>query len=172
MFYSTIDGVNAEFDPIELSTKGMSVLIKTRLDNCFTEELDEIFQSGEEIIIHFYAAIFKESNKNPILEKSFYHSLRYSLVDESFEVYRSEDREIIPSLNILNAKNALAVINGYPVLSINELSSSGLYRIRLKAWMGKIHLQGMDEPLNLMYYWNSIKPSQQSKSFRRDIFKQ
>ncbi|MBN4081366.1 DUF4390 domain-containing protein [Caldithrix abyssi] len=172
MFYSTIDGVNAAFDPIEISTKGTAVMIRTRLKSCFTEELYQIFQSGEEIKIHFHTAVFDESRKKPYLEKAFYHSLKYSLVDRVFEVYRSEDQELIPALNLLQAKNALVEIDGYPVITMDELSSSGSYRVQLKARMGKVHIQGMDEPLNLMYYWNSIKPSQKSKPFHRDIFKQ
>lgn len=170
LFYSTIPGINASIGDIELKNKGDQLVISSHLENCYTEELDQIFKSGKEIKIYFLAQLINSQKKKSIKDSTFYHSIRYTVLDDVFEVYHSESQQYFNNLYLQQAKTILSEIERYPVFSAEKLEEKTLYHIKITAWMGKIQLAGMDEPLNLMYYWNSIKPSSESNPFTNSIF--
>lgn len=172
LFYSTIPGVNATFSEIDLSLEGDRLLLTTQLDNCYSEALDQIFRSGMAIQIHFLVQVMPVNSIKPVSEIAFYHTIHYSLLDDVFDVYRSESQETYQNLNLRTAKDYLAEIEEFPALSMNQLSSEENYYLRLTAWMDKIQLQGMEDPLNLMFYWNSIKPTRVSRTFSKAVFTQ
>ncbi len=172
LFYSTIPGVNATFGGIDLSLEGDRLLMTTQLNNCYSEALDQIFRSGMTIQIHFLVQVIPVNSIKPVGETTFYHSIHYSLLDDVFDVYRSESQETYQNLNLKTAKDYLAEIEEFPALSTNQLDPDENYYLRLTAWMNKIQLQGMEEPLNLMFYWNSIKPTGLSRTFNKAVFTQ
>jgi len=172
LFYSTIPGVNATFEEIDLSLEGNRLMVSTQLSNCYSEALDQIFRSGMGIQIHFRVEVIPENSGRPVSETTFYHSIHYSLLDDVFDVYRSESQETYLNLNLKTAKDYLAEIEDVPALYMNQLDSDENYYLRLTAWMDKIQLQGMEEPLNLMFYWNSIKPTGLSRTFNKAVFTQ
>jgi hypothetical protein len=172
LFYSTIPGVNATFEEINLSLEGNRLMVSTKLSNCYSEALDQIFRSGMEIKVHFRVEVIPINSVRPISETTFYHSIHYSLLDDVFDVYRSESQETYQNLNLKTAKDYLAEIEEFPALFMNQLDPEEEYYLRLTAWMDKIQLQGMEEPLNLMFYWNSIKPTGLSRTFDQAVFTQ
>ena len=172
LFYSTIPGVNATFDKIDLSLEGDRLLVTTQLHNCYSEALDQIFRSGMTIKIHFSVQVLPVNSLKPVSEITFYHSIHYSLLDDVFDVYRSESQETYQNLNLKTAKDYLAEIEEFPALFMNQLDPDKAYYLRLTAWMDKIQLPGMEEPLNLMFYWNSIKPTGLSRTFNKAVFTQ
>lgn len=171
MFYSTIDGVTAEFDTIDLTTHGPYLEISTQLENCFTEELEEIFRSGKEIRFNFRAEVIEMSQDIVVLQKEYHHSIRFSLIDRVYSVFLSESQTQFNALNLREAKRKLVEIEELTMNTKDEMDSNRRYRLRLTAWLDTISLQGMDEPLNLMFYWNSIKPERHSQTFTSEIFR-
>ncbi|MFQ6608711.1 MAG: DUF4390 domain-containing protein [Fidelibacterota bacterium] len=171
MFYSTIDGVSAEFDAIEITTHGASMEITTRLENCFTEELEQIFRSGKEIRFNFRVEVIDQSQDTITLVKDYFHAIRFSLIDRVYSVYLSESQTQFNALNLKEAKRKLTLIDELAIDIEHKLRKQEYYRLRLTAWLDKIQLQGMEEPLNLMFYWNSIKPERYSRLFTSEIFR-
>jgi hypothetical protein len=165
MFYSTIDGVNATFSDIEFYSQGQHLYISTNLTNCFTEDLDLILVSGERITIFYQLDLISDGNKNPVYSDTLYHSIQYSPVDQIFQVYQSNYQNYTSYESLENAKNDLVLLNDVPIIELNNLIDTNLYSLRLSAWMGTVQIAGMDKPLNLMYYWNSIKPEKESAKF-------
>lgn len=172
MFYSTISGVVAEFDDIQLRAKGDQLVLSTGLLNCFSEDLDRIFSSGREIRIQYLVQVFGAPDEEPFHEMTFYHAVEYSLVDGVYEVFRSADGEQFEGLTLERAKEMLSQINEITVVLASQLSFGVEYSVKVQAHMGNIQLPGSEDELNLMFYWSSLKPTAISDSFTKEIFRQ
>ncbi len=170
LFYSTIPGVNAHLSDIQLSAQGEQLLLSCRLENCFSEELDQIFRSGKEIKIHFKAELVDAQTNKPLRDTTFYHSIHYSVLDEVFDVYYSESDRLYSNLYLDEAKKLLTEITAFRMIAADQITPEETYLIHLEAWMDKMKFQGMEEPLNLMFYWNSIHPSRRSTTFTLELF--
>ncbi len=170
MFYSTIDGVTPNMNAPELQYKNDYVLVSTMIENCYTEELDQIFYSGNLIPMYFSVELYQEGERKPDSTYTFYHSLQYSPIGDDFTVYYSEQDKIISSLNINQVKQLLPRVTDYRVTSANNINDNINYYFKITAWLDKIQLEGMEEELNLLYFWNSIKPNSKSDIFTKSDF--
>ncbi len=172
LFYSTISGVSPRFASCDLDTKGDTITLSSSITNCYSEDLDKMFNSGQEIKIQYKIRIYNSSSRKPLSAKTLYHSLKYSLLKRDYVVYYSETNEIFEVESLREAKSLLNRISGYVVLSRDDLLNQEAFYIKLSAALNKIYLEGIDKEVNLMYYWNSIKPEIKTEQFTQDIFKQ
>ncbi|MFQ6673365.1 MAG: hypothetical protein ACE5GH_01115, partial [Fidelibacterota bacterium] len=138
----------------------------------FSEELDQIFSSGKEIKIFFLVRVVEATNGGTVKEQTFYHSITYSFIDHTYRVYQSEHETNIDGLSVEEAKSILAQITEAPAVSASELISGKEFLVKVTAFMGKLELPGVEGETNLMFYWNSIKPTLTAPPFTRDIFEQ
>ncbi len=168
-FYSTIDGVRADFSYLDVDVSNNVVIVSTQLINGYSDDLDQIFRSGERITIHYKLELYSNQSNQPIYQKDFNHSIRYSLLEKTYDIYKSEIETVLIGLDFIRAKNELSQIIAIPTIEVAQLNKNVDYHFRITAWMSNIQLQGMDEPLNLMYYWSSIRPVNESPIFRNMI---
>ncbi len=165
LFYSTIDGVKADFSYLDVDVSQNVVIVSTQLINGYSDDLDQIFRSGERITIHYKLELYSNQSNQPIYQKDFNHSIRYSLLEKTYDIYKSEIETVLIGLDFVRAKNELSQIISIPTIEVAQLKKNINYYFRITAWMSNIQLQGMDEPLNLMYYWSSIRPVNESSKF-------
>ena len=170
MFYSTIDGVTPSMSTPDIGFKNENLFISTTINNCYTEELDQILNSGNVIPLYFSVELYQEGKKKPDSTFSFYHSLQYSPIGNDFSIYYSERDEVITSLNLDQAKILFPQIINYRATSATSINDNINYYLKITAWLDKIHLEGMEEELNLLFYWNSIKPYSASTIFTKSDF--
>jgi len=170
MFYSTIAGVTPAMNPPEIQYKNDYIFISTTIENCYTEDLNQIFYSGNIIPVYFSIDLYQEGQKDPDSTYNFYHTLQYSPIGGDFTIFYSEQNETISSLNLDQAKIILPRIINYPATSSSNINDNINYYIKVTAWLDKIHLEGMEDELNLLYYWNSIKPSSKTALFTKSDF--
>jgi hypothetical protein len=170
MFYSTIDGVTPSINIPDLQYKNDYVLVSTMIENCYTKELDQIFYSGNLISMYFTVELFQEGLNSADTTHTFYHTLQYSPIGNDFSIYFSERNEIISSLNMDQAKILFSRITGYQVISSENIGEDINYYVKITAWLDKIQLEGMEDELNLLYYWNSIQPNSKSTLFIKSDF--
>lgn len=169
LFYSTIDGVQAGFSNLEVDVSQNIVIVSTQLIDCYSDGLDQIFKSGERITIHYKLELVSDKKNQPIYEKEIRHSIRYSLLEKTYDIYKSEIETVLIGLDFIRAKNELSQVIDIPTIDVIQLDSDVGYHFRITAWMDNIQLQGMDKPLNLMYYWSSIRPVYESPKFSNII---
>lgn len=172
MFYSSIDGVLAEFSPIDVSSNGSQLVVSTKLVNCFTMELDRILASGPSIYVHIRVELFEANQDKPIISKPFYNAISYSHLDQIYEVYQSHLEAFTSSLPKDRAKDLLVSFNLVPITTISELTPEKNYVIKISAWMDKIKLEGKENTLDLMYYWNQVMPVRTSNRFTLESLEQ
>ncbi len=170
MFYSTIDGVIPEMTLNEIAFESDYCIVSTVITNCYTAELDQILASGNEIPIHFDIELYKTDEREPDSTFSFFHLLKFSPLENNYKIFLSEKNEVINGLSLQQAKTLFTSIIDHRILSSKDVESDTEYYLIITAWLDKIQLQGMEEELNLIYYWNSIKPSTISPSFTKSDF--
>jgi hypothetical protein len=170
MFYSTIDGVTPNMTLTEITFEGDNCIVSVVITNCYTEQLDQILSSGNEIPLHFNVELFQEGEKNPDSTYSFFHLLKFSPIDDNFKIYISEKNEAVHGLTLQQSKSLFSSIKSLRLLSSKDLQAGTNYYFKITAWLDKIQMQGMKEELNLIYYWNSIKPSISSVIFNKSDF--
>jgi hypothetical protein len=170
MFYSTIDGVTPRMNTPEIQYKNDNIYISTTIESCYTEDLNQIFYSGNMIQIFFSVDLYRVGHKDPDSTFNFYHALQYSPIGDDFTIFYSERDETISSLNLDQTKVLFPRVTNYRVTSSNNITDNIYYYFKITAWLDKIHLEGMEEEINLLYYWNSIKPNIKSTLFTKSDF--
>ena len=170
MFYSTIDGVTPTMNAPEIQYKNDYIYISTTIENCYTEDLNQIFYSGNMIPIYFSVDLYQDGHRTPDSTYTFYHALQYSPIGDDFTIFFSERNETVSSLNLDQAKNILPRVINYPTTSSGKIDDNTNYYISVTAWLDKIQFEGMEEKLNLLYYWNSIKPNSKTEQFSKSDF--
>lgn len=170
MFYSTINGVTPNLIITDMQFRNDYVVISSEITNCYTEELDQILATGNEILLHFIMELYRENAKEPDSTYSFFHALQFSPIEKNYNIYLSERNEYIYSLNREEAKTLFTNIFEQRFLSSGDLLTNRRYYIKITAWLDKIRLKGMEEELNLIYYWNSIKPNNVTPLFTKSNF--
>ena len=120
--------------------------------------------------MYFSIELYQEGERKPDSTYTFYHSLQYSPIGNDFTIYYSEQDKATSSLNINQVKLLFPLVTDYQVTSANTINDNINYYFKVTAWLDKIQLEGMDEKLNLLYYWNSIKPNSKSDIFTKSDF--
>jgi len=170
LFYSTINGVTPNMLIPDLQYNNDNVYVSNTIENCYAEEFDQILYSGNLIPMHFSVGLYRENEKIPDSTYTFIHALQYSPIGNDFTIYFSERDATISSLNLDQAKILFPQITNYRVLSTKNIDDNVNYYLKITAWLDKINLEGIEDEFNLLYYWNSIRPSNKSAPFTKSDF--
>jgi len=169
LFFTSISGTNAVFDNPQIDVNGSKITITAQLKNCFTEEMDQLFQSGQHVRFYFRVSIRKKNSDKVVIVKDFYHQIKYSLVDNYYQVYSSETDQTVNAVTLGEAHQEMASITQYEIIDADYLDQDEQYYIQVTAYMKNIRLPGMNEELNLMSYWNGTEPTIQSDAFDKSV---
>ncbi|MEE8340473.1 MAG: DUF4390 domain-containing protein [Candidatus Neomarinimicrobiota bacterium] len=170
MFYSTIDGITPNMSTPDLQYKNDYILVSASIENCYTQDLDQILFSGNIIPIYYSLELYQDGAKEADSTNTFFHALQYSPLGKDFTIYFSERNETLSSLSLDQAKILFPRVTKHQVVSSNNINENTNYYIKITAWLEKIRFEGMEEDLNLLYYWNSLKPSNKSALFTKSDF--
>ncbi len=169
LLFGSVVGTNATFDTPRISVNGSKIVISAELVNCYTEELDKIFQSGKPVRIYFRVSLHEGKTNNPVLVRDFYHQVRYSLVDKYYDVYFSEHDVNRTALTTGEVHEHLSTIDQYEVIEADNLRPGTEYYIKITAFMKDIRLPGINEDISLMSYWKGREPQLKSESFEKSV---
>ncbi len=170
MFYSTIDGTTPSMSAPTLNYKNDNIYASAVIDNCFTEDLDQILHSGNVIPMYFSVELYQQGAKSPDSTFNFYHALKYSPIGNEFSIYLSEHKESISGLSLDQVKALFPRVKDFRIFSSKDIKEDAYYYIKITSWLDKINLEGLEEELNLLFYWNSIKPNNISTLFTKSDF--
>jgi len=172
LFYSAIPGVNAEFLPIEFFPKGGALVINTQLDNCFSPELEEIILTGHPIRFHYTVQVLESGTDKVVVENSFYHEIRYYLLDKVYTVQTSENQKILETESFLRAQEYVTNLLAINAVTSDDIQFDKKYYVKIFAYLDKIFLPNLDKEIDLMFYWNKNKPEISSSFFNRSLITQ
>ncbi|RMF09474.1 MAG: DUF4390 domain-containing protein [Candidatus Neomarinimicrobiota bacterium] len=173
LFYTAIPGVTPDMGPVEVTANGSVLMVSTRIQHAFSTDLDQIFSSGMDVALHYKIQLV-EINGAPRVVKTvaLTKTLAYSLLDQTYQVTDSETQESDGDMGLEDAKERWSTLQHLRLAGYEELQPGKEYEVRVTAWLDKIRVQGKEEPLNLMAYWNRTRPLGVSPRFTRSLLEQ
>ena len=169
IFIASITGINPEFINVIITNDNTNIVCSAQLSNCFQDDFDKIFNSGQIIQMTFIVNLYEKNNKSPLVSREFYHQVKYDLVDHFYELYLSETEEKLHYTKLSEVKHKLINISNFEVIELDELESGKKYYIEIIASLSKIYLDAVKKNINLMIFWNFKKPTYISDFFEKPV---
>ena len=168
LFLSSVVTTNPWFDGLELQYTGIKhqIICNTKLANSFTETLDDVLLSGENITLHFKFDLYASGDAEPMQSKEVVNGLLYDIESESYYLFNSESGELERFFTIEAAKDAYITVTNLVIVDTANLSDEIDYFVRVTAYLDPIKLDDMGESVNLMLRWASVKPTIVSEKFQ------
>jgi len=168
IFLSSVVTTNPWFEGLELQYSGVKheIVCNTKLAPSFTETLDDVLLSGENITLHFRFELFAPGEATPLQAKEIVNGFRFDAESESFYLVNSESGEVERFFTIEEAKETYISVSNLAIVNTKLLSGEQDYFIKVTAFLDPIKLKDMSESVNLMLRWASVKPTIVSDKFK------
>ena len=167
LFLSSVITTNPWFETLELQYFGSKheIVCNTKLAQSFTETLDDVLLSGENITLHFRFDLYKTGGATVIQSKEVINGFRYDAESEIYYLVNSETQELEKYFTIEAAKDAYITVINLVAVRTEELTEEEEYFLKVTAYLDPIKLDDMGESVNLMLRWASVKPTIVSDKF-------
>ena len=153
------DQKTPSFSEIVTSTSDSHLLFFAKVDNAFTQEMNDGLKSGVPIQFSFYLELREKKLgkvEQTLVTRKFQRTLSYDTLKETYLVEFDETRGpglSFPSLK--DAQQAMCEINGLKLLEINKLKSNTIYEARIRAHLYRRTLpKGLHGIEPLLALWN------------------
>lgn len=168
LFLSTIISSNPWFEMLDLQYSGLKheIVCETKLADTYTETLDDVLLSGENITLHFKFELFIAGDATPLQTKEVVNGFRFDKDAEVYYLVNSESRDVEKYFTIEAAKDAYITVDKLVIASTAGFSGDNEYFVKVTAFLDPIKLDNMSESVNLMLRWASVKPTIISDKFR------
>lgn len=168
LFLSTVVSSNPWFEQLDIQYFGVKkeIVCSTRLSSSFTETLDNVLMSGENITLHFRFDLMTDGSPNPVQTREIVNGLRYDAEEDIFYLVNSEEIEVERFFTIEEARANYVQVENLVVATTEDLPGDQNYFFRVTAFLDPVKLDDMGESVNLMLRWASVKPAIISDKFR------
>ncbi|MBT4035965.1 MAG: hypothetical protein HOB84_16055 [Candidatus Marinimicrobia bacterium] len=168
LFLSSVATSNPWFEGLDLQYSGVKheIVCSTKLADSFTETLDDVLLSGENITLHFRFELFAPGVARPLQMKEVVNGFRFDKETESYYLVNSESGELERFFTIEAAKDTYISVSNVVIVNTENLSGEQDYFVQVTAFLDPIKLEDMSESVNLMLRWASVKPTIVSDKFR------
>lgn len=127
-----------------------NLLVYLKLENCFTEKIEEAILSGIPTTFTFILELYRERDwwfDDKVSFREVKHTIKYNNIKKIFYVLFSEgEREPEQFKEFSEAKIAMSQLNGIVFIPLNQLTKGGRYYLQVKAKLDEVRL-----PLHLEY---------------------
>lgn len=165
LLLTAVIGTDPYFQEVKLEVGGDGLYCSGRLVESFTPDLDLLLQSGDTVTIHFEVDLVNAATKTVVALADWNHRFLYSILEDDYTVYRSEDDQTIRTDDFKRARQEWVRINKALLCRLSVMETGQQYFLRISAFMEEMELPGVTKKVNLMSYWNRIKPVHTSKPF-------
>jgi len=170
LIFPFISGIDPLFTNVNLNRSENALVLSMYLDNCYTEELDNILMSGQTITLRFQAELYEKNRPNVILSRQFYHTLRYNPLEKKYTIYYSENERAEICNTLRQAHKYFSVVRRVEIIRPDDLVKNHTYYLQLSAYLEPVTFIGQKTDFNLMLYWNNKKPTIRTEEFDISIF--
>jgi len=167
LLLTAVVGTDPYFQEVELEVNGDRLYTTGRLVESFTPDLDLLLQSGDTVTIHFVVDLVNARTDSVVALADWEHRFLYSLLEDEYTVYRAEDDNTIRTTNFEEARQEWVRINRALFCRMRVMEDDERYFLRISAFMEEMEMPGVTSKVNLMSYWNRIRPVHISESFRK-----
>ncbi|TSA27408.1 hypothetical protein D4R71_02210 [bacterium] len=159
------------FDNCSYHLQDNVLVFSGRIINCYTKDLDQIMQSGQEIVLEFTYRIHEQNHEMPLHMNSETHSIKYDVVDRFFTIDKTESRENFIFLDFSEAKQNFVLLEVLDIQHIDFFEEGRKYYFEVTAYLHSVYLEEMEKNIELMKYWNNKSPTYRSPVFSIDDLK-
>jgi hypothetical protein len=167
MLLTAVVGTDPYFADVSLDVRGDRLFCSARLEESFTPDLDKLLQSGDTIIIHFEVDLVNAQTDSVVAMADWEHHFRYSLLEDEYTVYRSEQDRTLKMREFDNAKTEWVEIEEALFCRMRVMEYDQSYFLRISAFMEEVSLPGITQKVNMMSFWNRIRPIHISEPFEK-----
>jgi len=167
LLLTAVVGTNPYFEDVNLEVKGDRLFCSAQLMEGFTPDLDLLLQSGDTVVIHFEVDLVKSSNDSIVAMADWQHHFTYSLLEDDFSIYRSEIDKTTKSFSLDEAKEIWVKIDKALFCRMRVMEDGEPYYLKITAFLEEMEMPGITDRINLMSFWNRIRPVHVSESFEK-----
>lgn len=160
-------GTNPYFHDVSLEVKADRLFCSATLMEGFTPDLDVLLQSGDTVIIHFELDLVKVDNDSIVAMADWEHQFRYSLLEDDYTIYQSETDKTSKIYTIEAAKGEWVKIENAILCRMRVMEDDQFYYLRISAFLEEMDMPGITDQINLMSFWNRIRPIHISEPFEK-----
>lgn len=160
-------GTDPYFQDVNLEVKADRIFLSANLMEGFTPDLDVLLQSGDTVVIHFELDLVKADNDSIVAMADWVHLFRYSLLEDDFTIYRSETGRTSHFYSMEEAKQEWVKIENALFCRMRAMEDDQLYFLRISAFLEEMEMPGITDRINLMSFWNRIRPIHISEPFEK-----
>ncbi len=167
LFLSTVMTTNPWFDSLELTYQvdRHAIVCNTKLAKSFTETLDNVLLSGQNITLHFRFELFAIGDAEPLQRSEIVNGFRFDDESNVYFLINSESKNLEKFFTIEAAKDSYISVRNFTIVNTSDLLTDQDYFIKVTAFLDPIKLGDMSESVNLMLRWASVKPTILSEKF-------
>jgi len=167
LLLTAVVGTDPYFEDVSLDVRGDRLFCSGKLMESFTPDLDRLLQSGDTIIIHFEVDLVNADNDSVVAIADWEHHLRYSLLEDDYVVYRSEHDRTQKLYDFEQAKSEWVEVDDALFCRMRVMEDDQSYVLRISAFMEELTMPGITQKLNMMAFWNRIRPIHISEPFEK-----
>ena len=133
-------GQDAAISDFTVSNSEDHLLLYLTVTDWFTEDMEAAIHNGIPITVAFYIDFFARRPKWPdrkISEHEFNHIMEYDSLKKEYLIRRNEKGDSKVTASLEEAKKLTAEINGFKVVSLDELDPKVSYTLKAKAKLAR-----------------------------------
>jgi len=160
-------GTDPYFQDVNLEVKGDRLFCSAILMESFTPDLDLLLSCTYELNSSFEIDLVNASNDSIVAMANWQHHFRYSLLEDDYAVYRSEVDQTRQVYTLEAAKQEWVKIENALFCRMRVMEDDKFYYLRISAFMEEMDMPGITDRINLMSFWNRIRPVHISEPFEK-----
>ena len=152
------------FGDLAVNSSETELLLYASLQDAFTEEMTGSLQSGIPLQFRFYVQLREQDSGHEAGQWEFVHRLTYDTLQENYRFENGGPQNSRIYAGLAEAKQAMASLNGAPLLKLSALKPGTVYILRLRADLYQRNFPGGAVARVVMRLWD-VKTSWQEFSF-------
>ena len=128
---------NATIDELIVTNSSTDLLLFLTVNNAFTKQMEEGIRNGIPVTFNFYVKLERKRStwmNQELVSLRFDHALSYDTLKEEYSVVRSElAGQTFRTKSLVEAKKAMAQLNGPQISPLKALLPEAGYLLRVKA---------------------------------------
>ena len=134
--------------------------------SCYNKDIEQIMQSGQQILLEFTYRIHEQGNETPLHMNSESHIIKYDVVDKFYTIDKTEEVESEIFLDFDEAKQNFVLLEELQIQHIDFFEEGREYYFIVTATLHPVYLEEMEKNIVLMKYWSNKSPTYRSPAFK------
>ena len=127
---------NATIEELIVTNSSTDLLLFLTVNDAFTKQMEEGIKNGIPVTFNFYVKLERKRTwlNQGLVSLQFDHTLSYDTLKEEYSIVRSElAGQTFRTKSLVEAKKAMAQLNGPPIAPLKALLPEAGYLLKVKA---------------------------------------